>query len=162
MESDCSSAPAANGTTSGTFQMRDDTYQQMITKAEARDPSLAVTIPPGPGRQERSRNDPAVQAIAAAQYIAAQYIYCGAQTLQAAGVANPTFADTCALYQFGISGGEAVALADPSDLISSHLSLTPGQYAANGIDPATITVGQWRQSVANKVGPAANIPVLSS
>lgn len=152
MESGCASDPAAHGTISGTFQMTNATYQQMITEAEASNPSLAASIPPGLA----GKNDPAVEAIAAAQYL-----YDGAETLQAAGVANPTFVDTRALFQFGVSGGQAVALADPSDLISSHLSLTPAQYAANGIDPATTTVGQWRQSVATKVGSSANIPVLT-
>jgi hypothetical protein len=152
MESGCASDPGTNGTISGTFQMTDATYQQMIAEAEANNPALAASIPPGLA----GKSDPAVEAVAAAEYL-----YDGAQTLQAAGVADPTFSDERALYQFGISGGEAVALADPSDLISSHLSLTPSQYAANGIDPATTTVGQWRQSVANKVGTAANMSILA-
>lgn len=152
MESQCSSNPGSNGTISGTFQMRDDTYLQTMREVAVRNPSLAATLPPGLS----GKNDPAVQAIAAAQYL-----YDGAKSLQVAGVADPTFVDTRSLYQFGPSGGQAVALADPDDLLSSHLNLTPKQYAANGIDPASTTVGQWRQSVASKVGSAANVSVLS-
>lgn len=153
MESGCDSNPASHGSISGTFQMRDDTYQEMISEAEARNPSLTANIPPGLA----GKNDPATEAIAAAQYL-----YDGAQKLQAAGVVSPTFVDTRAMFQFGLSGGQSVALADPSDLISSHLSLTPAQFAANGINPSTTTVGQWRQSIASKVGAAANVPVFAS
>ena len=44
MESACNSNPAANGTISGTFQMRDDTFTAMINAAVARDPNLANNL----------------------------------------------------------------------------------------------------------------------
>ena len=151
MESGCASDPASHGTISGTFQMADATYLQMMQEAEARDPSLAASIPPGLG----GKNDPAVQAIAASQYM-----YDGATALQSAGIVSPTFTDTRAYFQFGPTSGTAVALANPSDLISLHLNLTSSQYAANGINPASTTVAQWRQSVADKVGSTATSNVL--
>ena len=152
MESGCSADAGSSGTISGAFQMRDDTYEQMIQEARARDPSLAATIPSGLA----GKNDPAVEAIAAAQYL-----YDGAEKLQGNGVQSPTVLDTRALYQFGTSGGTAIALAAPGDLLSRYLQLTPQQYAANGINPATTTVGQWQQTVSGKLGSAATSTVLS-
>ena len=151
VESGCSADAGSSGTISGAFQMRDDTYEQMIQEAEARDPALAATIPAGLA----GKNDPAVQAVAAAQYL-----YDGAKALQAAGIEGPTVLATRALYQFGTSGGKSVATADAGDLISTHVSLSAQQYAANGIDPATTTVGEWRQSVIDKLGVAAASTVL--
>lgn len=153
MESQCATNPGSNGTISGTFQMTDATYLQTIQEAVARDPSLSGTIPP----DLDGKNDPAIQAIAASQYL-----YDGATALQSAGLTSPSFTDARAYFQFGPSSGEAIALADPADLVSSYLSLTPKQYAANGINPATTTIGQWRQSVTNAVGTsAASSNVLS-
>ena len=152
MESNCSANAASHGTISGTFQMADATYQQMIQEAEARDPSLASSIPPGLA----GKSDPAVEAIAASQYM-----YDGAQALQSGGIANPTFTQDRAYYQFGPTYGADLAQADPGELVSSVVPLTPKQYAANGIDPGTTTVAQWQATIAAKVGPAtANSSVL--
>ena len=153
MESGCATNTTISGTISGTFQMADSTYLQMMSEVAARDPSLAATLPAGLA----GKNDPAVQSVAAAQYL-----YDAAKAEQSAGIANPTFLDTRSYFQFGPSAGKAVALADPGALLSSYLNLTPAQYTANGINPATTTVGQWRQSVTSKVGTAATSSVLSS
>ena len=152
MESGCSTDAASHGTISGTFQMADATYQQMIQEAEARDPTLATSIPPGLA----GKTDPAVEAIAASQYL-----YDGAQALQSEGVANPTFTQTRAYYQFGPTYGVQLAQADPGELVSSVVPLTAQGYANNGINPATTTVAEWQASIASKVGSTtANSTVL--
>jgi hypothetical protein len=154
MESGCSASTGANGTISGTFQMKDSTYLQMVQEVGQRDPALAATIPAGLA----GKNDPAVQAIAASQYL-----YDGAKALQAAGVANPTVTDARTYFQFGPTNGTVLATALPDQLISSVVSLTPAQWKANGLDPATSTIGQWRQTITKRVGAsAANASALSS
>ena len=81
MESGCNANPASNGTISGTFQMRDDTFLSSINSALARNPNLAANIVPGLA----GKLDPATQSIAAAEYQRQ-----GAVALQAANVPNPT------------------------------------------------------------------------
>jgi len=87
MESGCSSNPASNGTISGTFQMRDDTFTTMIRSALARDPNLAANIVPGLA----GKLDPATQSIAAAEYLRQ-----GAVVLQSTNLANPCVLDVAA------------------------------------------------------------------
>ncbi len=154
MESGCSASTGANGTISGTFQMKDSTYLQMVQEVGQRDPALAATIPAG----LTGKLDPAVQAIAASQYL-----YDGAKALQVAGIANPTVTDARTYFQFGPTSGKALAVASPDQLISDVVTLTPAQWKANGLDPATSTIGQWRQTISNRVGAsAASASALSS
>jgi hypothetical protein len=128
------------------------TYESSIAAALARDPSLAANIVPGLAGQ----SDPATEAIAAAQYLKE-----GAEYLESDGITNPTALDVRGYYNFGPQGGAAITMAQDSDPIGSALSMyTPAQLAANGIT-AGETVGQWRSSVASKMGSAASASVLT-
>jgi len=152
MESGCNSNPASNGTISGTFQMRDDTFTSMINSALARDPNLSANIVPGLA----GKLDPATQSIAAAEYLRQ-----GAVALQSANVPNPSVLDVRGYYNFGPGNASGIALAQNSAVMSDVVSLTAGQYKANGIVPGITTIGQWRASVTAKVGQtAAQAPVL--
>jgi hypothetical protein len=151
VESGCQNV-AGTGSITGAFQMTAATYQSSLAAALAQDPSLAANIVPGLGGQ----NDPATEAIAAAEYLKQ-----GAQYLENNGVSSPTALDVRGYYNFGPQGGAAIASAQDSDPISSALSMyTPAQLAQNGITPGE-TVGQWRSSVASKMGSAASAPVLT-
>ena len=133
--------------------MRDDTYTAMINSALARNPGLAGKIDTGLA----GKLDPANQSIAAAEYLRQ-----GAEYLQARDVRNPTVLDVRGYYNFGPGNAAAIAQASDGDLMSDQIrGLSAVQLKANGIDPATTTVGRWRASVINKIGTsAANSPVL--
>ncbi len=152
--SGCQTNPASASTTiTGTFQMLDSTYTSMIKAAVADNPSLAANIVPGLA----GKLDPATQSIAAAQYLKQ-----GATSLQNNGIANPSVLDVRGYYNFGPGNAVAIANAPDGALMSSQISgLTEAQFKANGINPATTTVGQWRASVTAKIGSsAATSPVL--
>ena len=147
LESDCSANVGGTGTISGAFQMSNGTYAQTVSEVQASNPALASQI--------TSKNDPASQSIAASQYLLD-----AASSLQTAGITNPTVLDTRSYYQFGPAYGAAVAQAQGNQLMSDVLSGTSAStLAANGIT-STTTVAQWRASVTNKIGDAANQPVL--
>ena len=153
VESGCQNvgAPGSSGNITGAFQMTAATYQSSLAAALAQDPSLASNIVPGLAGQ----NDPATQSIAAAEYLKQ-----GAQYLQNQGDANPTVLDVRGYYNFGPQGGAQIAQADSSALISDTLlGVSSTTLSKNGITPGE-TVGQWRSSVASKIGNAANAPVL--
>jgi hypothetical protein len=153
-ESGCQNVggPGSAGAITGAFQMTASTYQSSLAAALQQDPSLASNIVPGLAGQ----NDPATQAIAAAEYLKQ-----GAQYLQNNGVSDPTALDVRGYYNFGPQGGAAIANAQDSDSIANALSMyTPAQLAKNGITPGE-TVGQWRSGVASKMGDAANAVVLA-
>jgi hypothetical protein len=148
LESGCQNV-SGTGLAQGAFQMQPATYNEMIQKALAEDPTLASSIVPGTA----GMTDPATEAIAAAEYLKT-----GAQALQTADISNPTVLDVRSYYNFGSKYGATVANADDSQTMSSIL---PGNYlSSNGI-PAGETVGQWRASVSSKVGTAASQPVLT-
>ena len=152
VESGCQNVNARpGGTVSGAFQMTDGTYNADIRQALAQNPSLAGSM----DTSLAGKMDPANQAIAAAQELKNS-----ALSLQQAGIPNPTFLDTRGAYNFGAGYGVKLAQADDSSTMASVLSsYSQATLAANGISPST-TVGQWRQSVIAKVGPAANQQVL--
>ena len=152
IESGCRNVSARSGSTvSGAYQMTDGTYSADIRQALAQNPSLAGSI----DTSLAGKMDPANQAIAAAQELKNS-----ALSLQQAGIPNPTFLDTRGAYNFGAGYGVKLAQADDSSTMSSVLSsYSQDTLAVNGISPST-TVGQWRQSIIAKVGPAANQPVL--
>lgn len=152
MESGCNTNPASNGTISGTFQMRDDTFMQAIKSALARNPSLAANIVPGLA----GKLDPATQSIAAAEYQRQ-----GAVALQSANIPNPTVLDVRGFYNFGPGNAAGIALAQNDAVLSDIVPLTSKQYQANGITPGVTTIGQWRTSVTARIGQtAAAAPVL--
>lgn len=147
LESNCNNNVGGTGTISGAFQMTNAAYQEGINGALATNPDLASQI--------TGKNDATSQGIAAAQYLRQ-----GAQTLMAAGVSSPTTMDVRGYYQFGPSNAVNIASATDNQLMSTTLTnLSPAALAANNIGSST-TVGQWRQSVATKIGSAATQSVL--
>ena len=147
MESGCNTNPASNGTISGTFQMRDDTFLSSINSALARNPNLAANIVPGLA----GKLDPATQSIAAAEYLRQ-----GAVALQSSGgISNPSVLDVRGYYNFGPGNAAAIARAPDSAVMSDLVPLTATQYRSNGITPGNTTVGQWRSIIANKIGSSA-------
>lgn len=151
LESGCQNV-GGPGTVAGPFQMTASTYTAMINAAVAQNPALASQIVPGLAGQM----DPATESIAASEYLLQ-----GAQYLQANGISSPTVLDVRGYYNFGPQGGAQLANAPDSEPIANALNMyTPVQLAQNGITPGE-TVGQWRSSVANKIGSAAGQSVLT-
>ena len=151
LESGCQNI-GGSGTVAGAFQMTASTYTAMINEAITQNPSLASQIVPGPAGQM----DPATESIAASEYLLQ-----GAQYLQTTGVSNPTVLDVRGYYNFGPQGGAQLASADDSEPIATALNMyTAAQLASNGITPGE-TVGQWKASVAAKIGTAAGQSVLT-
>jgi len=151
LESGCQNV-SGSGTVAGAFQMTASTYTAMINQAVAQNPSLAGQIVPGLAGQM----DPATESIAASEYLLQ-----GAQSLENNGVSSPTVLDVRGYYNFGPQGGQQLAQASDSEPVSNVLNMyTPRQLAANGIT-AGETVGQWRSSVAAKIGNASGQSVLS-
>jgi hypothetical protein len=147
IESNCRANPGGSGTISGAFQMSDGTYAQTVREIQASNPAAAAQI--------TTKNDPASQAFAAAQYLKD-----GATALQKADIANPTVLDVRGYYNFGPGYAAQVATASDNQLMSSVLSgMSSSSLTANGISSNT-TVGQWRQGVISKIGDAATQPVL--
>ena len=148
LESNCTANPGGTGTISGAFQMSDGTFGQTVGEVQASNPDLASQI--------TSKNDPASQSIAAAQYLKD-----GAQALQAAGIANPSVLDVRGYYNFGPANAAQLASASDNQLMSDALpGLSAATLRANGIGDTT-TVGAWRAGVTNKIGAAtAASPVL--
>lgn len=150
VESGCQNV-TGSGSITGAFQMTNSTYTAAMAAAIADHPELASSITSGLAGQ----NDPATQAIAAAEYLKQ-----AAQTLQIAGVTNPTVLDVRGSYNFGPGNGVAIAQADGSALMSSVVSgLSTSTLSANGIS-GTTTVQQWRDSVSAKIGSASSQSVL--
>lgn len=150
LESGCSNSDAS-GDIRGAFQMMGSTYTSSLNAALQAHPELAANITPGLAGQ----NDPATQAIAAAQYLKTS-----AQQLQAAGISDPTVLDVRGSYNFGPTNGYLIARAPGTSLMDNVVQgLSPATLAANGIS-STTTVQQWRDSVSAKIGSAATQPVL--
>ena len=147
LESGCSANVGGTGTISGAFQMSNGTYAETVSAVQASNPYLASQI--------TSKNDPASQSIAAAQYLKQ-----GARALQAADIANPTTLDVRGYYQFGPANAASIAQAPDNQLMAPTLTgLSSATLAANNIT-STTTVGQWRQTVTSKIGAAASQSVL--
>ena len=137
-----------NGNAVGMFQMFPAAYSQGLQTALAVAPQLSSSVVQG----DAGRSDPVTESIAAAGYQMQ-----AVKALQNAGIDNPTFADTRGYYNFGPTYGPQVALANADKLLSD---IVPAKsLTANNIAAGT-TVGQWRASVAAKVGTAANQPVM--
>ncbi|WP_408884338.1 hypothetical protein [Kozakia baliensis] len=153
MESGCTNitTTASGSTITGAFQMSNGTYTQAMQEALASNPTLAASL----GDTSLSgQTDPATQAVAAAQYLKD-----AATSLQSSGIGDPTALDTRAYYNFGPVHGAQIATADDNDLMASYVPSS--QLSGNGITPGE-TVGQWKATVAAKMGSSANSPVLTS
>ena len=102
-------------------------------------------------------NDPTTEAIAASGYLMQ-----AAQSLQSAGISNPSVLQVRGYYNFGPAYGAQLAAAPDSQAIATVLSgMSQSALTANGI-AAGETVGQWRASVSAKIGNAAGQYVLST
>ncbi|CAM4045688.1 putative cytosolic protein (plasmid) [Roseomonas mucosa] len=152
VESGCQNVSASSGSSiRGAFQMLDSTFESGLTQAVSYNASLAGTVERGVD----GSMDPANQAISAAALLRSY-----AEKLQAAGISNPTVLDVRGGYNFGTAYTVKLAQADSSDLMSNVLSsYSASQLSSNGIT-STTTVGQWRASVAAKMGDAAYQSVL--
>ena len=148
LESTCTASPGGTGTISGAFQMSNGTYAQTVSEVQQSNPDLASQI--------TSKNDPASQSIAAAEYLKD-----GATALQAAGIANPTVLDVRGYYNYGPGYAASLASAPDNQLMTTALAgMSSSTLAANAIS-ANMTVGQWRTTITNKIGSsAASQPVL--
>lgn len=145
----CTSSTSGGSGAQGPFQMYPAAYQEGLATALAANPSLASQIVQG----SAGMNDPTTEAIAASGYLMQ-----AAQSLQNAGISDPTVLQARSYYNFGPTYGPQVAQAG-SDVAMS--SLLPASYLSqNGIS-ANETVGQWNASVAAKIGNAANQSVLT-
>ncbi len=152
LESNCQNV-GGTGTINGAFQMSNGTYTSTMAAALQQNPNLASNIVSGLA----GKSDPATQSIAASEYL-----FQNAQTLQQAGITNPTVLEVRGGYNYGLQNGVAIAQAPDNALMSSVVSgLSANTLALNGVS-STTTVGQWRQSVVAKIGTAANQPVLRS
>lgn len=149
LESGCSQPVGGGGGAQGVFQMYPAAYQEGLQTALAANPALASQIVQG----QAGMLDPTTEAIAASGYLMQAN-----QSLQTAGVSNPTVLDARSYYEFGPTYGPAVDLAPPTATMSS---LLPASFLqANGIS-ATETVSQWQTSVSNKIGGASGQTVLT-
>ena len=132
--------------------MTNRTYSADMQQALAQNSSLAGSM----DTSLAGKMDPANQAIGAAQDLKN-----AALALQTAGISNPTVLDTRGYFNFGAAVGPDLARSpadrNMSDILSAYY--TPADMAKNGITPAT-TVGQWRDTIAAKIGSAATQPVL--
>jgi hypothetical protein len=152
MESNCQNVGASGGgSASGAFQMINSTYTADINAAVAYDPAISGSIVSGLAGQM----DPTTEA-----YAASYELRTDALALQGDGITDPTVLQTRAVYQFGGNVGPDVAAANDSDNIAQITGLSAASLAANGLATSS-TVGQWRQTIINKLGSAtANQTVL--
>ncbi len=152
MESSCQNVGASGGgTASGAFQMINSTYTADINGALAYDPAISGSIVSGLSGQM----DPTTEA-----YAASYELRTDALALQSDGITDPTVLQTRAIYQFGGNVGPNVAAAQDSANLAQITGLSAASLAANGLTTSS-TVGQWRQTIINKLGSAtANQTVL--
>jgi hypothetical protein len=125
-------------------QMISSTYTADINGAVAYDSALAGNIISGSAGQM----DPTTEA-----YAASYELRQDALTLENDGISDPTVLQTRAMYQFGTGAGPRVAAVDDAANLEQIVQLSPASLAANGLT-ASSTVGQWRQTIVNKLGSA--------
>jgi hypothetical protein len=152
MESNCQNVGASGGgSASGAFQMISSTYTADINGALAYDPAISGSVVSGLAGQM----DPTTEA-----YAAAYDLRTDALALENQGISDPTVLQARAMYQFGGNVGPSVADAPDSANIAQLTGLSAASLAANGLSSSS-TVGQWRQTIINKLGSAtANQTVL--
>ena len=152
MESNCQNVGASGGgSASGAFQMINSTYTADISGALASDPAISGGFVSGLAGQM----DPTTEA-----YAASYELRTDALALENQGISDPTVLQTRAMYQFGAGAGPGVASAPDSANIAQLTGLSTASLAANGLTTSS-TVGQWRQTIINKLGSAtANQTVL--
>jgi hypothetical protein len=148
IESGCGANLGSGSGAQGVFQMYPAAFQEGLQTALAANPSLADTIVQG----SAGMNDPTTEAIAASGYLMQAN-----QSLQNAGVSNPTVLDARSYYEFGPTYSSEIASSSTDTPLSSIL---PSNYlSSNGIS-STETIAQWQSNIASKIGNAANQSVL--
>ena len=151
LESGCSTPSGGSGA-QGVFQMYPAAFQEGLQNALAADPSLASQIVQG----SAGMNDPTTEAIAASGYLMQ-----AAQSLQNAGISDPTVLQARGYYNFGPANGVQLATSSPDTLMSTAMpNVSQATLVANGVSPGE-TVGQWQASVSAKIGTAASQSVLT-
>jgi hypothetical protein len=152
MESNCQNVGASGGgSASGAFQMINSTYTADINAAVAYDPAISGSIVSGLAGQM----DPTTEA-----YAASYELRTDALALENQGISDPTVLQTRAMYQFGAGAGPGVASAPDSANIAQLTGLSAASLAANGLTTSS-TVGDWRQTIINRLGSAtANLSTL--
>ena len=148
LESGCQNVGGSGGA-QGAFQMFPAAFNEGLRTALAANPALALQIVPG----DAGRMDPVTEAIAAAGYQMQ-----AVQSLQSANIGDPTVLDTRSYYEFGPQFAAPVATAADSQSLAA---LVPASFLTKNNIPMGTTVGQWRASVATKIGNAAGQSVLS-
>jgi hypothetical protein len=151
LESACQNVGGAGA--QGVFQMYPAAFNEGLQTALAANPSLASQVVQG----TTGRMDPATEAIAASGYLIQ-----AAQSLESAGIVDPTVLQVRGYYNFGPAYGAQLAQASDNEPIANVLSgMSQSALAQNGILPGE-TVGQWRATVSSKIGNAANQSVVTS
>ena len=149
LESGCQNVSTSGA--QGVFQMFPPAFNEGLQTALATNPALASQIVQG----SAGMNDPTTEAIAASGYLMQ-----AAQSLQSAGISEPSVLQVRGYYNFGPSNGIALATADPNQTMAAAMpNVSAATLAANGIS-AGETVAQWQAGVAAKIGNAANQSVL--
>ena len=152
LESGCTNLSGSGA--QGAFQMFPAAFSEGLSTALAANPALASQVVQG----DAGRMDPLTSAIATAGY---QMM--AVQSLQNAGISDPTVLDGRGYFNFGPRYGPSLATAGPDELMSSVLSGTSAAtLKSNGVTPGVTTVGQWRSSIASKIGNAANQSILNT
>ncbi len=106
LESNCQNV-GGTGTINGAFQMSNGTYTSTMAAALQQNPNLASNIVSGLA----GKSDPATQSIAASEYL-----FQNAQTLQQAGITNPTVLE--------VRGSPSISLAGtPKALAAAELGV---------------------------------------
>lgn len=149
LESGCGTNVGDGSGAQGVFQMYPAAYQEGLNTALAANPALASQIVPGAA----GMNDPVTESIAASGYLMQAN-----QSLQSAGITNPTVVDARGYYEFGPTAGTRIATSSGDTLMSS---VVPASYLSSNNIPANTTVSQWQASVAAQVGNAANQTVIT-
>ena len=154
MELNCQNVGSSGGSSAtGAFQMISSTYNADIKGAVAYDPSIAGTIVSG----SAGEMDPGTEAYAAA-YELRQDALSFAERRDIATLRCCRCAGCLSVWLGNV--GPGVANAPDSANIAQLTGLSAASLAANGLNSSS-TVGQWRQTIINKLGSAtANQSVL--
>lgn len=154
IESGCRNLTTVHSKTiTGPFQMTHKAYSEAIHKAIKENPGLNLTK----DQIKNGNKIPEIQSIAAAQYLKD-----AGNSVQDAGIANPTALDTRGYYQFGPKYGKTIASAPSNDTMGSILTGTADKtFTNNGITKQT-TVGEWQNMVRNRMGGLADESILNN
>lgn len=152
LESGCGANTSSTGSAQGVFQMQPAAYQEGLNTALAANPALASQIVQG----SAGMNDPVTEAIAASGYLMQ-----ASNSLESAGITDPTVLDARGYYNFGPKYADAVASAPDSAPMAQVLAgASSNVFTGNNITPGE-TVGQWRASVSATIGNAAGQSVMT-